>query len=327
MEEAMADNVNATFDSERLSGIFFLDARARKKTVIDEGLKFVHYTSAQTAMFILSQQYMWLRNARTMNDFSEVLHGLECLTDAYQTDASRDLKLALDAISPDILKRFDPLFESWKGDFRLGMYFACVSEHPTTEDLYGRLSMWRAYGGNNGVALVFNADPFWDRTGRLNAFAAPVSYGGATKVATLMRQVGAGLLADADFLRTCPPQKIADNLFQFFRLLALGTKHEAFSEEREWRVTYQPSLHPVSLLAKDLQSVDGVPQTIYKIPLQEPPEGLEGLSIAKFIHKVIIGPTDSPAPIYGAFIELLKRAGVEDPTARIAISAIPLRRS
>jgi hypothetical protein len=109
-------------------------------------------------------------------------------------------------------------------------------------------------------------------------------------------------------------------------MTALCSKHAGFEEEREWRLTYQPSMHPSNMLVKERHSIRGIPQVIYKVPLEEPPTGLVGLSLAKFIHKIIIGPTEVPGPIYTVFYELLAEAGVANPSERIVVSDIPLRK-
>jgi hypothetical protein len=85
-------------------------------------------------------------------------------------------------------------------------------------------------------------------------------------------------------------------------------------------------LHNSPYLEKELQVINGVPQTIYKIPLKDIPAiGLTGMEIPSLIHRVIIGPTQYPIAVRKAFVTLLLDAGVADAEKRVWFSQIPLR--
>ena len=72
--------------------------------------------------------------------------------------------------------------------------------------------------------------------------------------------------------------------------------------------------------------ISGVPQPVYKIPLNDlPDEGLVGLRIPELVDRVIIGPTDYPLAMFDAFTDALHEAGVEKPHERVFVSNIPLR--
>jgi hypothetical protein len=63
--------------------------------------------------------------------------------------------------------------------------------------------------------------------------------------------------------------------------------------------------------------VAGVPQIIYKVPLDGSVSPLiADLDFAQIFDRLIVGPTPYPWPIYGAFVEALKSAGV--PTLKSA---------
>jgi hypothetical protein len=51
--------------------------------VVSNNIRFVHYTSALAATQILASKSLWLRNCRTMNDFSEIEYGKHCLFQAF----------------------------------------------------------------------------------------------------------------------------------------------------------------------------------------------------------------------------------------------------
>jgi len=95
----------------------------------------------------------------------------------------------------------------------------------------------------------------------------------------------------------------------------------------EWRVVYSPSLEESEYLKKEIIVFRGVPQPIYKIPLKDlPEEGLIGIEIPSLLDRIIIGPTEYSQVMYEAFCDLLLEAGVENPSDKVSISNIPLRR-
>jgi hypothetical protein len=72
--------------------------------------------------------------------------------------------------------------------------------------------------------------------------------------------------------------------------------------------------------------IRGVPQPVYKIPLQNITEINLVAAIPELFDRIIIGPTQYPLALGEAFQELLTEAGVKDPENKICISDIPLRR-
>jgi hypothetical protein len=60
-------------------------------------------------------------------------------------------KVFVDALEPSVPGAADEaivLFYQWWNDIRFNTYIVSMSEHDNKEDLHGRLSMWRAFGGN-----------------------------------------------------------------------------------------------------------------------------------------------------------------------------------
>lgn len=79
-------------------------------------------------------------------------------------------------------------------------------------------------------------------------------------------------------------------------------------------------------MVKEIETVGGTPQPVYKIPLRDIPEaGLYGLNIPDLVDRVIIGPTRYPLATAEAFTSLMADAGVEAPEKKISLSHIPLR--
>ena len=89
---------------------------------------------------------------------------------------------------------------------------------------------------------------------------------------------------------------------------------------------YSPTYQNPKVLIKDIQSINGIPQTIYKIPLKDvPEEGLFGIQLNELVERVIIGPAKFPYIVKEALIEILNSKGVKSAADRIFVSDIPLR--
>src|SRR5882762_5813644 len=165
--------MNISPEQERLLRVFHPYALDQLMNVASNGTRFVHYTSAEVAMNILRTKEVWMKNASCMNDFMEVEYGLDSLRKAY---SATDFKSVLDQVFNGITGEIENLFNGWTPYFRTDTYLSCVSEHLDQEDLFGRLSMWRAYGGTTGVALVLNNSVFLNpSTSNLNVYSSPVA--------------------------------------------------------------------------------------------------------------------------------------------------------
>lgn len=114
--------------------------------------RFVHYTSAAAGLNIIRTKSIWMRNTTCMADYSEVQHGLKKLT------AEKNLKPLIEFLDSEVSgvgREAVNLFHSWSNDTQFGTYIASISAHDDKEDVHGRLSMWRAFGGQTArVAFV-----------------------------------------------------------------------------------------------------------------------------------------------------------------------------
>ena len=315
-----------TPDQIRLAGIFLPYAVERQNIVQSNGIRFVHYTRADAAMNILKTKTVWMRKTSCMNDFMEVEHGLECLAEAYRGEAGNRLKTALNGIFDGVSDEIEKLFNSWQPHFRTDTYITCFSEHLDAEDSFGRLSMWRAFSGATGIALVLNNAPFFSPSNALKAISSPVAYLDDRAFQRELIKVVDGIENNADFVQAQGREAVIAYIFNAFKLAALCTKHPGFQEEKEWRVVYTPTIEKSSHLVKEIQVIGGTPQPIYKIPLRNiPEEGLIGVDIPEFLERIIIGPTEYSSAMREAFETLLTDAGVDDPAQRVHVSDIPLR--
>jgi hypothetical protein len=53
--------------------------KRRAPSVMAEPARFVHYTTAEAALSIITGKRMWMRNAMSMVDYREVQHGFDIL--------------------------------------------------------------------------------------------------------------------------------------------------------------------------------------------------------------------------------------------------------
>ncbi|MCY4543425.1 MAG: DUF2971 domain-containing protein [Rhodobacteraceae bacterium] len=285
--------------------------------------KLAYYTTAETASKIIRNGEVWLRSAQVMNDFSEIAHGMSLVENAFSTSVGKDFRNSLkhfdvdgEAVMEMILRLKGPV---WKKK----TYLACLSLHDPTEDKTGRLSMWRAYGD---VALVVNNAPFKAVAKRPNFFSMPVQYldqtGFNEQIAELTKRISENVARVKNF----GPMVLVHTINRLLLMTAVGTKHSGFSEEKEWRIVFQPQ-DPEKLLQRRIETVRGIPQTIWALPLcHDPRLGLEGADIPSLLNRIIIGPTPYPRVTLKAFRHLLLETGVENPDSKLSLSDIPLRR-
>jgi hypothetical protein len=89
---------------------------------------------------------------------------------------------------------------------------------------------------------------------------------------------------------------------------------------------FLPDALPSEHIERSVEVIAGVPQTVFKIPLEnKPDQEICGVAIPDLIDQVIIGPSVYPTAIFDAFTHILKDAGISDPHSRLTISDIPLR--
>lgn len=302
--------------------IFMPDILAQTHSIASENGRFAYYTSADTAMKVIENGELWLRNATVMNDFSEVRYGIELIERIFQGDLGDQFTQAVDEIHAGTREKVVGLLDGWQLDWELETYIACVSLHATEEDSRGRLSMWRAYGD---TALVVRNTPMLAVTDDLGVYSTPVSYLSASEFEERVRKLTESILINRSYLRDLGQDKLVGYLHNFFFLTAIATKHPGFAEEMEWRLFYRPSERVSNALVERQVVLAGVPQTIFALPLRhDPKNGLHSADIPSLLDRIIIGPTDHPYVSKRAFRRVLGEAhGVHDD--RIFISDIPLR--
>lgn len=314
-----------------LNEVLFGDSQ-RKISEIGENMRFVHYTSADSAMKIIQgvggKSYFWLRNATEMNDFSEVEYGQYCLREALSDTAFVErFKAAFNAIDERIIPDFAQMIDSEFGFLKSNTYLLSLSMHRQEELQTGRLSMWRAYGGDASLCMVLNSEAFGEQDA-YDIAVSPVLYDGPAGFRREFEALVEKVEIHQESLKQISFESIRDNLKRAVDFAVLSTKHPSFKEEEEWRLIYRPTSDP------DLQplivSIAGIVQTVFLLPLEnvEIPDGnsVTGANLPELIERLIIGPTPNPQLVQLAFVKLLKDVGVEDPHTKVVASMVPLRR-
>lgn len=306
--------------------IFNGDALRRMLEVEQSGSRFVHYTSAEVAVSILRNASVWMRRPQLMNDFQEIEYGWNCLIQAWSTGLGEEFRRALDGMFDGASQRILGNFDGLLPVIRSQTFMTCVSEHDDTEDEIGRLSMWRAYGGSAGVAIVLNSAAFTAVSDVFNAYTHPVFYRSPAQVREHVADVVNQVSASSSFLVSQGEDFVAGYVHEFLQSIVLCTKHPGFREEQEWRILHNSYPEKSPNLIYRQAVVRGIPQQIVELPLRDfPDEGLVGAEIPKLIDRIIIGPNDYAWEIRAAMIDLLSAAGVMEAATRVWVSDIPVR--
>jgi hypothetical protein len=102
-----------------------------------------------------------MRSCSTMNDYLEVKYGEHLLHKVIESDLGEKFKQVVDACYKGLfVKAWNSFEQEELPKLVNNTYLTCVTEHSKDEDDIGRLSMWRAYGGKTGIALVFKKNIF-----------------------------------------------------------------------------------------------------------------------------------------------------------------------
>jgi hypothetical protein len=191
--------------------------------------RFVHYTTAEAALKIIKSKRFWMRNTLCMTDYREVQHGLDLLLRFFGDQTKTALFYeAFDLSWPNAAKDAVALFNGWLPDIRGNTYIAALSKHHDSEDMNGRLSMWRGFGGPSvpRVAVVMKIPLLSGATDTLKILFSPVAYLDETKVNEVMRSIIESARKEAEFLKTVDRQMIIDHIFQMLLAAVACLKHE-----------------------------------------------------------------------------------------------------
>ena len=263
-----------------------------------------------------------------MSDYSEVQHGFGILNRFFVDSVkSKSFTEVLDDCFPGVAAEAIAAFDSSWSDIRLNSYIACLSEHQDSEDQNGRLSMWRAFGGTaTRIGIVLSIPYSSLSILALNLTFSPVAYLSEAGAHNVLEEVIGNVRDNRGFLQSIGRDALVRLVFMTILSGVLCLKHEGFKEEREWRAIYAPKRWPSRLIESSIEVVAGVPQAVYKVPLDASvSDQVADLDFTEIFDRLIIGPTSYPRPIYDAFVEELKKAGVANSEERVRVSGIPIR--
>ncbi|MFC4594273.1 DUF2971 domain-containing protein [Sphingobium tyrosinilyticum] len=313
---------------DALAQVIFGYASDRQDRLDRENIKLAHYTTAETALQILTGRKLWMRNATVMNDHSEIQHGHEIVGAALAGEPGARLRDILAGISTELLDAGWPRLTPLSEDQKCRIFMCSLSEHQA-DDTLGRLSMWRAYGGSiAGVALIFNSEVIENPNLHLSTAASPVLYGGYAELAHEFDNLSSRLEQNASLLRSVDPLLAGTMLGSAIHYAYMSIKHIGFQEELEWRLIHCPLDSGGSAHVRDhVASIRGVPQLLYELPLANIHQGMNfpNFDLNSLLHRIIIGPSLYPGTVRRAFVEQLRELGVVEAEAKVVVSETPLR--
>jgi hypothetical protein len=153
-----------------------------------------------------------------------------------------------------------------------------------------------------------------------------VGYLPETDVHESLLEAAANINRERAFLKSLGDEMVVNFVTAILLAAVTCLKHRGFHEEREWRAIYLPMLNPSNLMESSLEMVGGVPQLVYKMPLDGTADpGLADLDLSRLLTRVIVGPTDYGPAIGASFVAELFQLGVPDADKRVLLSDIPIR--
>lgn len=192
----------------------------------------VHYTSAAGLQGILNSKSLWATHIRFLNDSKEFVHAVELALAHLSTIQQRQSDAGLDALCKALHVRL----EGMPGN----TWIISFSEARDT------LSQWRAYGGEGGYSIEFDAASLSQLASKQHFAFVRCEYDRSRQVDLIRDLIESSINAFPQY-RPPPPNEDSDletrarffaSSWFFPKMLRLGSsmKHPAFSEEQEWRL-------------------------------------------------------------------------------------------
>lgn len=318
-------------DKGALFKLINADTALRLDKLESSSISFSHYTSADIALEILRNRKMWMRSTIFMNDYSEITHGKDCFTSFWKnSEFGKRLKGALSKINQNIVPKINFELAEIRKTQQFETYIISFSEHDKSdpyESAYGRLSMWRAYGGAQNVALILNPNPFLRKNKLIDITTMPVFYETPNEYAKRLSEMTQRIENNLDFIAQFNPEIIADIFIRHFHYSIISTKHPGFHEEREWRAVFSPRMDNNCNMKLILQELNGKRQGIYILDIDKLVSGSmhEG-TMDDFIENIMIGPVPDSTTIINKISPEIMKFHFGDAHDKIVLSEIPFRR-
>jgi hypothetical protein len=314
--------------SEELDQALWADLRSETSFPTCRPL-LAHYTSVDVLEKILVHNEMWFSNPLYMNDWEELEYGMNIGATEFRVSAHISDACASPETHQKLVGEFDRLFRDFDTKHAIDTYVLCFSEHSKDND-DGLLSMWRGYGaGGAGVALIIDTSKMRSIE-QSSLILRPVRYMSHVERASWVDEK---LFVLAEIIRAHPMTE--DNLryvayywIERLKLFSLFTKHNGFSEEREWRVVYMSERDKERNLAGMLGyliTARGVEPKL-KLKLSEIPGiGDSSISIEALTDRIILGPSISTVMARTSICRMLELNGKTSLTKQLVESSIPYR--
>jgi hypothetical protein len=321
------DGLNIEVKNFRLISAIAPHSILRVQEVLERDSKFFHYTSVEAAKNIVENNSIWLRNARLMDDYSEIKHGMDAALEYFDSEAANPFWNTLENAHPNITGKIKKYFWGHKNNILDHTYITCISEQKTQSELQnGRKYMWQHYGQN--LAIVINPGPSLRSSNALDTWTYPVIYtGDSSESRNYFQKTTDGVVANFDLINSM----CYDDVFHmvFFTLVGycIALKRNDFSEEREWRIAHCPKIWPNEKMQNTRVDRNGSTEEVYLLPFKNSPEEeLTGATLPELVETVILGPMDDNAYKNNRdkLIEIMRKANIPNPEEKIVRSSIIL---
>ncbi len=278
----------------------------------------------------MANDELWFSNPLYMNDMEELRFGI--LEGAQAFRQNEHIRLA--CINQErydlLLNEFENQLSRFSNEHAFDTYVFCLSEHDGENDADGLLSMWRGYGSNgNGAAIIFDTTQF-NFVESSPLIISKVSYASQDQ---RRKWIDSKLSEFANLLKVndVPDDKLflpIHSLFERLKMFSIFTKHQGFSEEKEWRAVYlreRDTAHKMEEMLHYAIGRNGIePKFKFKI---RPIDGLtkDDLSLEKIVSQIILGPSVSSPLAVNSVRRMLEMVGKHELAKKLIASTTPFR--
>ena len=269
-----------------------------------------HYTSQEGLLGIICKKEMWASHTQYLNDQREFRHAIELVRD----ELSRMVRQANTQTRP-FVEEMNQGMDEHDGMESVNV---CVCSFSEEGDI---LSQWRAYG--DGVAkfsIGFSGTLLRQVSDQMNSWLVPCLYGEG-KQRALVRALLEDVLQENLALVPQDDDENEDiclqrhgNLIAYLNRYAPILKHDAFSEEREWRIVTRP------LMCRN-ERFDYRPGRSMLIPYYRIP--MVGPDVKFDVERIVVGPVPQGDRAVRAVKSLMVKHRLK--TTKVLGSDVPFR--
>lgn len=194
-------------------------------------IQFAYYSSLDIIHNVLTKKEIWLRNISVMNDYQEVIRGIEQLKKHLYKDDFQLLKQFVDALQ-DVYYSFPweqnllEFFEEGYIRASFDTYLTSFTKHHINqkEGRYGRLSMWRAYGRGISGATVFDKKTILKDLEISELAFSAIAYFEEDEIEKELNALIRNIEVNASHLKTYTPNQIWQELREALLFAVISTK-------------------------------------------------------------------------------------------------------